>query len=191
MMRLELPRAVSLLPILRVLLVSGTVALAPVVPADEHIRAQTVTAAHRRELSPHRTPRSNPEMNRNPSGPASSALDPVRVHNDEQRLTAILASYPDDAGALAGMGWVRSRQRNFPAAISYFEAAKRQRPNDTKLLYALDEARFQLMMQEARECLKTRDLVNAENRYRAALQIRPHSAEAMDGLRTTRVLAAH
>ena len=102
----------------------------------------------------------------------------------------ILAAHPDDPGALAGMGWVRSRQRNFPAAISYLERAIHYRPNDQRLLYALDAARFGLMVQEGQECLRARDFAKAERRYRAALEIRPHSTEAKDGLRAAITAAA-
>ena len=114
------------------------------------------------------------------------ALDPAKIKADEHRLMGILSRQPDDAGALAGMGWVRSRQHNFPAAISFLERARQQRPHDHRLAYALDEARFELMMQEGLQSLKANEFETAEARYRAALEIRPHSKEANDGLRAAR-----
>jgi Flp pilus assembly protein TadD len=122
---------------------------------------------------------------------SNNALDPARIKADEHRLLAILSVHPEDPGALAGMGWVRSRQHNFPAAISYLEHAKRQRPNDSRLAYALDSARYRLLVQQGDECLKSGDFATAQARYGTALQIRHHAPQALNGLRTATLAASN
>ena len=97
----------------------------------------------------------------------------------------ILASEPENAGALAGMGWIRSQQGNFLAAISFLEPARRKRPNDHKLAMALDLDRFRFLLSEARYSLAHKDLIGAQKCYRTALEIRPTSHEASAGLKAT------
>lgn len=97
----------------------------------------------------------------------------------------ILATQPDNAGALAGMGWIRSQQGNFLAAISFLEQARLKRPNDHTLAVALDLDRFRFLMSEARYSLESNDLIAAEKRYRSALSIRPGNREASAGLNAT------
>lgn len=125
-----------------------------------------------------------------PQAAATNALDPAKIKADELRLTAILSAHPEDPGALAGMGWVRSRQHNFPAAISFLERARQQRPHDARLRYALDSARFELMLQEGDEALKAGNPATAQIRYRSALQIRPQAQQAIERLHEATRMAA-
>ena len=74
----------------------------------------------------------------------------------------ILAREPGNAGALAGMGWIRSQQGNFPAAISFLEQARLKRPNDHTLAMALELDRFRFLMSEARYSLASNDLIAAD-----------------------------
>jgi tetratricopeptide (TPR) repeat protein len=104
---------------------------------------------------------------------------------DETRLLAILASDPDNAGALAGMAWVRSRQKNYPAAIGYLEKAKQERPDDRALSVALDLDRFRAIIAEADYALAAGDLIAAEKFYALAIKIRPQNHEASVGLQST------
>lgn len=117
------------------------------------------------------------------------AAETSQFRLDEARLMHILAKEPDDVGALAGMGWIRSQQGNFLAAISFLETARLQRPNDHKLAVALDLDRFRFLMDEARYSVASNDLVAARKSYRAALEIRPNSREASAGLNATLVSA--
>jgi cytochrome c-type biogenesis protein CcmH/NrfG len=127
---------------------------------------QAQTAARQRVTSPGGVP----------------SAEAAKIRQDEARLTGILARNPEDAGALAGMGWVRSRQRNYTAAVSYLERALRRRPGDTKLKFALDEARFRVMMDEAEHARAAGDAEAARRFYLGALAIRP-SPEASQGVR--------
>jgi tetratricopeptide (TPR) repeat protein len=120
-----------------------------------------------------------------PEPTPSLPTDSAKVKQDEVRLLAILAKNPEDPGALAGMGWVRSRQKNYTAAISYLERAKQKRPNDPGLNVALEEARFHVLLAEGHNALTANDLDSAQAFYSRALIIRPHSREALDGLHAT------
>ena len=106
---------------------------------------------------------------------------------DEARLLGILAREPGNAGALAGMAWIRSQQGNFLAAISFLEQARLKRPNDHALAVALDLDRFRFLISEARYSLASNDLVAAKKRYSEALKIRPNNHEASAGLNVTQI----
>ena len=118
-----------------------------------------------------------------PARARSLSADPARIQQDETRLLAILARNPDHPGALAGMGWVRSRQHNYPAAVSYLERALRQRPHDPQLTIALDQARFHVLLSEAQHALASGNAESAHRFYSAALAIHPHDRQAIEGLR--------
>lgn len=115
---------------------------------------------------------------------AKSREDETKIRQDEARLTAILGKNPEDAGALAGMGWVRSRQKNYMGAVSYLEQALRHRPGDRQLRFALDEARFRVLLGEAEHARAGGDPEAARRFYSGALAIRPGSREAAEGLRS-------
>ena len=114
-----------------------------------------------------------------------SSGDPAQLEREETRLLAILVRDPDNLGALAGMAWVRSRQKNYLAAISYLEPATQKHPGDHALSVALDLDRFRVIEAEADHALSSGDLVSARKFYALAIRIRPHCREASAGLRST------
>lgn len=113
---------------------------------------------------------------------AYQALNANRIQEAETRFKAVLNSDPNNPKALAGMGYVRMQQGNFLGAISYLEQAKRGDPQNKGLLAALDTARFWFIMGEGQNALSSNDLTTAEKRYREALDLRPNSGEALEGL---------
>jgi cellulose synthase operon protein C len=115
------------------------------------------------------------------------ALKAIQVKSDEARLMAILAKEPSNAGALAGMGWIRSQQGNFLGAISFLEPARLQRPDDHALNLALQLAGFRFHMSEAQNALTSNDLTTAEKRYQSFVEIRPNNLVSSAGLRATRL----
>ena len=130
--------------------------------------------------------------------PRSSDIPPVytaplppaisnRLKLDEARLMGILAREPGNPGALAGMGWIRSQQGNFLAAISFLEQARLKRPNDRTLAVALDLDRFRFLIGEARYALASNDPIAAQKRYLEAMHISPNNREASAGLNATRI----
>ena len=113
---------------------------------------------------------------------AYQALNANHIDDAEARFKALLASEPRNPTALAGMGYVRMQQGNFAGAIGFLEQAKQYNPNDKGLISALDTARFWFIMGEGQRALSDNDLTTAEKRYRAALDLRPNSTEALEGL---------
>ena len=116
---------------------------------------------------------------------AYAALNAKHLDEAEANFKAILATAPANARALAGMGYVRMQQGNFLAAISFLEQARLNDPNEPVLAEALDTARFWFMQGEAQDALNVNDLTTAEKLFRDALQLRPDSPEALQGLGNT------
>jgi len=113
---------------------------------------------------------------------AYNALNAKRLDDAELRFKAILASEPQNPRALAGMGYVRMQQSNFGGAMSFLEQAKQYGARDAGLDAALETARFWFTMGEGSVALNENDLTTAEQKYQAALAMRPTSTEALEGL---------
>ena len=125
-----------------------------------------------------------------PQRAAYSALNAKDLPEAERRFQSMLARDPQNASALAGMGYVRMQQSNFAGAISFLEQAKQNGARDAGLDSALKSAHFYLLMGQGMTALNQNDLTTAEQRYRAALAMRPASPEALEGLGGT-LLKAH
>ncbi len=144
-----------------------------------HARPSATAAAARAP----RTPAAPAVLHANPADIAAyDALNAHHVVDAESRFKAILAKTPNDAAALAGMGYVRMQQGNFLGAVSFLEQARQNNPNDKQLAAALDAARFSFILGEGRTALDSNDFTTADKRYRAALDLRPDSPEALTGL---------
>jgi tetratricopeptide (TPR) repeat protein len=113
---------------------------------------------------------------------AYRALNEKHLGDAEEKFKAILAQHPDDANALAGMGYLRMEQANFGGAISFLVQAKQDGSRDPGLDTALATSRFWYTMGEGSIALNEGDLPAAEKEYRVALQMRPQSTEALEGL---------
>jgi tetratricopeptide (TPR) repeat protein len=113
---------------------------------------------------------------------AYRTLNEKHLPEAEAKFKAILAKTPDDANALAGMGYIRMQQANFGGAISFLVQAKSDGSKDPGLDAALATSRFWYTMGEGAIALNEGDLPTAEKEYRAALQMRPQSTEALEGL---------
>ncbi len=100
----------------------------------------------------------------------------------EQRFQAILSSDPENARALAGLGYIRMQQSNFGAALSFLDQAKQNGARDPGLDTAINTSRFWFTMGQGSDALAANDLPTAEQQFRAALNLRPNSPEALEGL---------
>jgi tetratricopeptide (TPR) repeat protein len=109
-------------------------------------------------------------------------LNAKRLPEAEQKFKAILAKTPDNANALAGMGYIRMQQANFGGAISFLAQAKQDGSKDPGIESALQTSRFWYTMAEGAASLTENDLPTAEKNYRLALGMRPQSIEALEGL---------
>jgi tetratricopeptide (TPR) repeat protein len=153
---------------------------APVAPVAKLTPAAKPAQAARPVLAPAPQPTHTAE-----EMAAYDALNADRLGEAESRFKAILDGDPKDARATAGMGYVRMQQGNFSGAVSYLDQAHRDDPNDLALAAALDTARFWFTINEGKLAFAQGDLTTAEKRYRAAVALRPGSAEALNGLGDT------
>jgi len=113
---------------------------------------------------------------------AYSKLNAGQVDAAAAAFQAVLATQPNDAGALAGMGQVRILQGNYLGAVSFLEQAKQASPNDPTIAAALDGARYHFLMSEGHDAQSAKDAVDAEKRYREALELRPADSDAVNAL---------
>ena len=113
---------------------------------------------------------------------AYKALNSKHIEEAEGRFKEILSTEPSSGRALAGMGYVRMQQSNFGGAISFLEQAQQDGARDSGIETALSAARFYYTMGEGAIALNENDLTTAEKQYQTALQMRPASPEALEGL---------
>jgi hypothetical protein len=116
---------------------------------------------------------------------AYKALNARNLPGAETRFKAILAADPENAQALAGMGYIRLQQSNYDGAISFLEQAKHNGARDSALDSALESAHFNQLMGQGSDAFKENDLPTAEQRYRAALAMHSDNPQALEGLRVT------
>ncbi len=113
---------------------------------------------------------------------AFNALNAKRFSEADKRFQALLARDPQNARALAGLGYVRMNQQNFTGAISFLEQAKQNGARDPGLERNLQTALYYQVLSEGGVALNENDLSSAEQKYRQALQMRVSSTEALQGL---------
>ena len=116
---------------------------------------------------------------------AYSALNAKNLPEAELLFKAVLTRDPQNARALAGMGYVRMQQSNFAGAMSFFAQATQSGAHDSSLEAALESARFSSLMADGSTALNANDLATAEQRYRSALAMHPANPEALSGLGET------
>ena len=113
---------------------------------------------------------------------AYNALNGKRYAEAEQRFQAIIAKEPQNAQALAGLGYVRMSQSNFGGAISYLEQAVQDGSRDAGVEKALRDSRFFYTMQVATAALNENDLATAETQFGNAAHLRPSDPSPLLGL---------
>ena len=113
---------------------------------------------------------------------AFAALNAHRLQEAETRFQAMLDKNEKDARAAAGMGFLRMQQNNFGAAISYLVQAEQNGFRDRSVVEGLATSRFWYTMGEASLSLDVNQLEVAAEKYKAALEMRPRSPEALNGL---------
>ena len=101
----------------------------------------------------------------------------------EAQFETVLHEAPNSAGALAGIGFVRMKQEDFAAALSFFEASKQASPETAHLIQQpMETARFWSTVKQATAALAENRVEDAIHGYQEALQLRAGSTEAMQGL---------
>jgi tetratricopeptide (TPR) repeat protein len=100
----------------------------------------------------------------------------------ETRFQAMLDRDPNDARAAAGMGFLRMQQNNFGAAISFLVQSEQNGFRDHSVVEGLATSRFWYTMGEASLAFDVNQLDVATEKFKAALDMRPRSPEALTGL---------
>ena len=135
------------------------------------------------KLSESRLAQMNNGIARTPAERAAfAALNAHRLDEAEQRFTALLAAEPNNGRLAAGMGFLRMQQKNFGSAISYLVQAEKNGYKVQTVETALSTSRFWLTMGEGTQALDENQLDLAAIRFRAALDMNPRSADALNGL---------
>ncbi len=135
------------------------------------------------KLSESRLAQMNNGIARTPAERAAfAALNAHRLDEAEQRFTVLLAADPRNGRLAAGMGFLRMQQKNFGGAISYLVQAEQNGYKVDTVETALSTSRFWLTMGEGTHALDENQLDLAAIRFRAALDMNPRSADALNGL---------
>jgi tetratricopeptide (TPR) repeat protein len=113
---------------------------------------------------------------------AYNALNAKNYPEAESRFQAMLAKDPQNAQALAGLGYVRMGQSNFGGAISYLEQAEQDGSHDPGVDKALRDSRFFYTMQVATAALNENDLTTAQTQFGNAAHLRPNDPSPLLGL---------
>jgi tetratricopeptide (TPR) repeat protein len=113
---------------------------------------------------------------------AFASLNAHHLTEAEARFQAMLNKDEKDPRAAAGMGFVRMQQNNFADAISYLEQAETNGFKDSSVSEGLATSRFWFTMGQASLAFDVNQLDVAEEKYKAALDMRPRSPEALNGL---------
>jgi len=113
---------------------------------------------------------------------AFAALNSHRLEEAETRFQAILDLEPENGRVQAGMGFLRMQQNNFAPAISFLTQAEQDGYKSRVVEDALVTSRFWYTMGEANQAFDQSQFNVAMEKYRAALAIRPHSPEALNGI---------
>jgi len=113
---------------------------------------------------------------------AFAALNAHKLTEAEARFQTMLDRNAKDARAAAGMGFLRMQQNNFAAAIGYLVQAEQNGFRDHSVVEGLATSRFWYTMGQAALSVDVNQLDVASQKYMAALEMRPRSPEALNGL---------
>ena len=113
---------------------------------------------------------------------AFAALNAHRLDEAEKRFTDLLEREPGNGRMAAGLGFLRMQQKNFAGAISYLMQAEQNGYKVKTVEAALATSRFWYTMEEATQAFDQNQFDVARTKFRAALDMKPRSPEALNGL---------
>lgn len=113
---------------------------------------------------------------------AFAALNAKHLDEAEKRFTDLLTQDPKNGRVAAGMGFLRMQQNNFGGAISFLSQAESNGYKARAVTEGLATSRFWYVMGEATEAFDQNQFDVAAAKYRQALEMRPRSLEALNGL---------
>ncbi len=112
---------------------------------------------------------------------AYKALKAEDLATADKLFSAAIEKNPKQAGAHAGVGFVRMKQEDFAGALKSFETAVVLAPGNRVLRDAVKEARFWNSMQQGSAALKESRGEDAVNVFKKAFSERPNDQNAMQG----------
>lgn len=121
---------------------------------------------------------------------AFAALAAGDVEQARTQFLALQQEQPQNPRVLAGLGFLQMKQNNFTAAIDLLSQAEQLGLHRRDVDDALKTARFWSNVRSGTESLNQNRLDDAAASFKAALQIRPQSADALNGLAGTYMKAA-
>ncbi|MGB7265724.1 MAG: cellulose synthase subunit BcsC-related outer membrane protein [Terracidiphilus sp.] len=125
----------------------------------------------------------NSGIARNPAERAAfAALNAHRLDEAERRFNALLQAEPNDGRVLAGTGFLRMQQKKFADAITNFTQAEQNGYKAKIVEDALATSRFWNAMNQATAAMDQNQFDVASAQFRAALDMNPHSSDALNGL---------
>ncbi|MGA8438430.1 MAG: cellulose synthase subunit BcsC-related outer membrane protein [Candidatus Sulfotelmatobacter sp.] len=115
------------------------------------------------------------------------ALQSRDLATAEAKFQEVLRHSPNDANAIAGLGFVRLNQRRFSEAVALFERARSLAPQRTDVREGYDNAKFWLAMEQGATARQQNRPDAAIGAYQDALAIRPADAQALLGIAQAQV----
>jgi tetratricopeptide (TPR) repeat protein len=112
---------------------------------------------------------------------AYAALKANHLPEAEAGFQRILKTSPHEGSALAGLGYVQAKNRDFSGALASFEEAKAHMTPTKDLNDAITSARFWLYMKDAASALKEGKSEDAAALFQKALALRPLDQTALEG----------
>jgi tetratricopeptide (TPR) repeat protein len=100
----------------------------------------------------------------------------------ETKFAAVLKQHPNSASAHAGMGFVRMRQEEFPAALQSLEKANSLQPGVVSVQKAIETSQYFKALREGSRLLLSDRAADAGQRFEEALAVRPKDTAATRGL---------
>jgi tetratricopeptide (TPR) repeat protein len=115
------------------------------------------------------------------------ALQSKDLATAEAKFQEVLRRSPNDANAIAGLGFVRLNQKRFSEAVTLFERARALAPQKADVRDGYDNARFWLAMEQGTAARQQNRPDAAIGAYQDALAIRPTDAQALLGIAQAQV----
>ena len=118
---------------------------------------------------------------------AFQALQSKDLATAEARFQEVLRRSPNDANAIAGLGFVRLNQKRFSEALSLFGRARTLAPQKADVREGYDNAKFWLAMEQGATARQQNRPDAAIGAYQDALAMRPADTQALLGMAQAQV----
>jgi cellulose synthase operon protein C len=115
------------------------------------------------------------------------ALQDNDLATAEDRFQQVLRRSPNDANAIAGLGFVRLHQKRFADALALFQRARGLAPQKADIREGYENAKFWLAMEQGATARRQNNADAAIAAYQDALTTRPMDTQALLGVAQSEV----